>query len=151
MIIKGKITDETGEPLFGATVLIATGKGVTTDFDGNYTFNASHPDQVIRFSFEGRETKSFKAKNIPTILKLASTSYSLDEVVIIAKKKKTPEVKKKDYTIPIVVGSVLLIAVAATVIVVKNNSNSVTAAAAGLNQTSKQKLVTKKIKLNGNS
>jgi hypothetical protein len=40
--ITGNITDETGNALPGATILIEnTQRGVTSDFDGNYSVEAS--------------------------------------------------------------------------------------------------------------
>ena len=50
-IISGVITDESGMPLPGATVLIeGTQDGVSSDFDGNYTIEANEGSTLI-FSF----------------------------------------------------------------------------------------------------
>ena len=153
MQVRGKITDEKGEPLFGVTVLIARGKGVTTDFDGNYSFSDVNPNQPIRFSFVGRETKTFKAGEIPNVIKLAATSDTLDPVVLIANKDKGPAKdplkEKRDYTIPIVIASVLTLATIGIIVAVRSNKNT-PVVSTGLNQKSKNKLVTKKISLNGN-
>ena len=49
--ISGTVTDENGVPLPGATVLVqGTDDGVSTDFDGNYSINASSGDTLV-FSF----------------------------------------------------------------------------------------------------
>ena len=51
--IKGRVVDENGNPLPGATVVIhGTTMGVATDADGRYTLNAT-PDDVLEFSFVG--------------------------------------------------------------------------------------------------
>ncbi|MBT7010065.1 MAG: hypothetical protein HN959_00680, partial [Flavobacteriaceae bacterium] len=51
--ISGTVTDENGVPLPGATVLVqGTSNGVSTDFDGNYSINASSGDTLV-FSFVG--------------------------------------------------------------------------------------------------
>ena len=49
--ITGSVTDENGVALPGATVLVeGTTNGVSTDFDGNYSINASSDDTLV-FSF----------------------------------------------------------------------------------------------------
>ena len=56
--ISGTVTDENGVPLPGATVTIeGTSDGVSTDFDGNYSINASSGDTLV-FSFVGYESVS---------------------------------------------------------------------------------------------
>lgn len=51
--ITGTVSDATGEPILGATVLVkGTEKATTTDFDGNYSILASESD-VLVFSFAG--------------------------------------------------------------------------------------------------
>ena len=41
--VGGTVTDEAGVPLPGATVVVLeTNQGTTTDFDGNYSVNASN-------------------------------------------------------------------------------------------------------------
>jgi iron complex outermembrane receptor protein len=37
--IKGRVLDESGQPLPGVTIIVkGTNKGTTTDIDGNYTY-----------------------------------------------------------------------------------------------------------------
>lgn len=49
--ITGKVTDQDGAPLLGATVLIiGTSSGTSTDFDGNYSISATEGD-VLELSF----------------------------------------------------------------------------------------------------
>ena len=56
--ISGTVTDENGVPLPGATVLVeGTSNGVSTDFDGNYSINASSGDTLV-FSFVGYSNQS---------------------------------------------------------------------------------------------
>ena len=46
--VSGTILDETGGPLPGATVLVdGTNRGVTTDFDGNFSIQASEGETLI--------------------------------------------------------------------------------------------------------
>jgi hypothetical protein len=54
--LTGLVSDNDGLPLPGATVLVSgTLTGVTTDFDGNFSINASEGQQ-LEFSFVGYET-----------------------------------------------------------------------------------------------
>ena len=56
--VSGTVTDENGVPLQGATVTIeGTSDGVSTDFDGNYSIDASSGDTLI-FSFVGYQSVS---------------------------------------------------------------------------------------------
>jgi hypothetical protein len=51
--LTGVVSDSDGIPLPGATVLVqGTMTGVTTDFDGNFSINASEGQQ-LEFSFVG--------------------------------------------------------------------------------------------------
>ena len=51
--VKGKVNDENGMPIPGATILIqGTSKGTTSDLDGNYhyrhrLFLLAHPDYAL--------------------------------------------------------------------------------------------------------
>ena len=46
--VKGTVVDEKGEPVIGASVVIAgqSGTGVITDLDGNYTIQAPKGSKV---------------------------------------------------------------------------------------------------------
>ena len=53
-IISGKVTDEKGEPLPGASILVkGTSVGVVTDKDGNYRLLAPDDAAILVFSFVG--------------------------------------------------------------------------------------------------
>ena len=52
--IKGTIKDHTtGEPLIGATVLIAKGVGTVTDLDGKFSIEADFGDYTLNISYVG--------------------------------------------------------------------------------------------------
>lgn len=82
--ISGTVTDTSGVPLPGVTVLVkGTSTGVATDFDGNYQINAAI-GAVLEFSFIGLVTKSITVGNSSTInVTLGEDTQLLDEVVII--------------------------------------------------------------------
>ena len=81
--VTGTVTDDTG-PLPGANVIIkGTSTGTTTDFDGNYTINASGTD-VLVFSYIGYQATEILVGNQQVInVTLAEDTNILDEVVII--------------------------------------------------------------------
>ena len=58
--IKGKVTNEQGQPLEGATVLIkGTSNGTKTDAEGNFSINAA-PGDVLVISYVGMEAFEIK-------------------------------------------------------------------------------------------
>ena len=69
--IKGKITDENGEALIGAPVVIvdangkSTGRGVVTDYDGNYTFgNLNAGTYNLMYSYVGHAARVINAVRV---------------------------------------------------------------------------------------
>lgn len=83
--IKGKVVDETGEAIIGASVLVkGTASGVITDLDGNYTLNNVSDNSVILFSYIGYQSIELKAnsKDLAKIT-LKENSEMLDEVVVL--------------------------------------------------------------------
>ncbi|WP_242091679.1 SusC/RagA family TonB-linked outer membrane protein [Aestuariivivens sediminicola] len=83
--ITGVVSDDSGLPLPGTTVLVkGTSTGVSTDFDGKYSINAS-TGQVLVFSFVGykNEEKTIGSSNIINVLMQEDVS-SLEEVVVVA-------------------------------------------------------------------
>ncbi|MFI1745348.1 SusC/RagA family TonB-linked outer membrane protein [Thalassobellus sediminis] len=83
--ISGTVSDESGLPLPGATVLVkGTTSGTSTDFDGNYSINVSQGSTLV-FSFVGNKTKEVvvgASSKINVILE--EDAESLEEVVITA-------------------------------------------------------------------
>lgn len=83
--ISGKVTDENGMPLPGATVLEkGTNNGVSTDFDGIYNLKISKKSTTLVVSFIGYETKEvevLKGGTVNVILKESVTG--LEGAVII--------------------------------------------------------------------
>ena len=84
-VIRGKLTDETGETLPGVSVLIRNaGNGTVTDVDGNYQLEAP-ADAVLDFSSIGFKSKEISVNGRTLIdVVLQSESVAVDEVVITA-------------------------------------------------------------------
>ncbi|MDC3221250.1 SusC/RagA family TonB-linked outer membrane protein [Flavobacteriaceae bacterium] len=82
--ISGTVTDENGVPLPGATVLVeGTQNGVSTDFDGNYSINASSGDTLV-FSFVGYSNQSVVVGSSATVNVSLQPDNALSEVVVTA-------------------------------------------------------------------
>src|SRR6056300_1238988 len=83
--VSGVVSDQSGAPLPGATVLVkGTNNGTTTDFDGNYTIQAASED-ILVFSFIGYVAKEVNIGDMTTInVSLEEDAQTLDEVVVTA-------------------------------------------------------------------
>ena len=110
--VKGKVTDENGNALLGASVRIkGTSIGTITDLDGNYSLIAE-PYATLLISFIG-----YTAQEIPIdgrtklSIKLEEDSRKIDEIVVVGYGSQ----KKSDLT-----GSVAIVSVAD----MKKTSNS---------------------------
>ncbi|MCK5169002.1 MAG: carboxypeptidase-like regulatory domain-containing protein, partial [Bacteroidales bacterium] len=84
-IIKGKVSDETGESLIGVNIIIeGTTTGTVTDFDGNYTLEVSDPNITLVFSYIGYLPVSIPVNGQSEInVVLQMDAVGIDEVVVI--------------------------------------------------------------------
>ena len=83
--IKGTVTDNTGVPLMGVSVMQeGTANGVTTDFDGNFTINAPIGSTLV-FTYVGMKTINIAVKSSTNTMSVAmeADQEMLDEVVVI--------------------------------------------------------------------
>lgn len=84
-VITGFVTDESGNPIPGAGVVITgTKDGVVTELDGQYSINVSSSKESLTVSSLGYETRIVQlgpSSTLDVILK--EESLSLDQVVII--------------------------------------------------------------------
>ncbi|WP_372755458.1 SusC/RagA family TonB-linked outer membrane protein [Mariniflexile sp.] len=83
--ISGTVSDASGFPLPGATVVIkGTNTGTSTDFDGKYAIKANSGASLV-FSFVGYTTKEIKVGTSSTInTTMQEDATSLEEVVVVA-------------------------------------------------------------------
>ena len=80
--IDGKVYDETGEPLPGATVVVkGTSFGVATDFDGNFQINAD-ASQTLVISYIGYKSQEVAVGNQSILEIYLELGNQLDEVVV---------------------------------------------------------------------
>ncbi len=83
-VVEGKVIDENGMPMLGVTIqLKGASTGTTTNFDGNYSINASDGDTLV-FSFVGYETQEFVVSGSTLDVTMAQDENSLGEVVVTA-------------------------------------------------------------------
>ncbi|MEN3324479.1 TonB-dependent receptor [Mariniflexile soesokkakense] len=87
--VTGKILDSDGVPAFGTTILVkGTNRGVTTDFDGNYSINVS-ANEILVFSSVGFKTQEIAVRDKSKInVTLIPDQEVLDDVVVVAFGKK---------------------------------------------------------------
>lgn len=83
-IVKGIVTDPSGEPVIGATVKVEGSKlGVVTDLDGKFSVDAA-PDATLTITYVGMEPKTVKAQAGKTLsITLKDDSKVLNDVVVI--------------------------------------------------------------------
>jgi len=81
--ITGSVSDDNGIPLPGASIVIeGTSDGTTTNFDGNFTIDASQGSTLV-ISYVGYESKEIVVGSSPINVQLISDN-ALDEVVVTA-------------------------------------------------------------------
>ncbi|MEM1337108.1 MAG: TonB-dependent receptor [Bacteroidota bacterium] len=83
--VTGRITDESGVPLPGATVqLKGTNRGVSADFDGNYLITVPNSESVLVFTNIGFAAQEITVGNQTTInVSMAESVSKLDDVVVV--------------------------------------------------------------------
>lgn len=94
--ISGTVTDNTNEPLIGASILIqGTTSGTVTDIDGKFSLAVPANAEILVVSYTGFETLEYPLSNATNdvVIVLSDASAQLNEVVVtalgISKEKKT--------------------------------------------------------------
>ena len=84
--ITGTVSDEAGEPLIGASILVkGTSTGAVTDLDGTYSINVPAGEVTLIFSYTGYITKEVitSASNVIDMT-LEESAEQLSEVLVTA-------------------------------------------------------------------
>lgn len=82
--VTGTVTDEKGEPIIGASVILkGTSSGAATDMDGRFSLDV--PDNgVLQFSYLGYNTREVSVSGRSEVnVQLTENLQSLDEVVVV--------------------------------------------------------------------
>ena len=95
-LVRGKVIDDTGLEVIGASVLIkGTTQGTITDMDGMFSLSVPDKNAVLQVSYIGYQTLEVKVDiTKPMSIVLKEDSEMLEEVVVVGYQ----EVKKKDLT-----------------------------------------------------
>ena len=81
-LISGKVVDETGAPLAGASVVEkGTTNGVAADFDGNFSIQVAD-DAILLVSYVGYREREINADTDLSEIQLELDVNSLDEIVV---------------------------------------------------------------------
>jgi TonB family protein len=102
-LVTGRITDETGNPLFGATILLpGTNRGTVTDFYGNFQLPLDNEgQQPLEVSYTGYAPARLSAKAGDSIeVQLSHQEMAMQEVTVIADKKMMPKRTRAAETAP---------------------------------------------------
>ena len=90
--VKGKVLDENGVALPGATIIVkGSTRGVTTDIDGSYDIEVAD-NEILVYSFLGMQDQEVKVGNQKIIVvRLKEQTDELEEVTVVAfgKQKKS--------------------------------------------------------------
>jgi TonB-linked SusC/RagA family outer membrane protein len=82
--VEGFVSDESGEPLIGATVMVkGTTQGTITGINGDFTLTVP-AGSVLQISSIGYETESVSARQGKMEITLKEQSVEVDEVVVVA-------------------------------------------------------------------
>ena len=91
VLVKGVISDETGIPLPGASIVEkGTVNGVSSDFDGNYNIEVPK-GSTLEFSFIGYGKQTFLVEESTSFDVTLLPDNELEEVVVVAFGKQTKE------------------------------------------------------------
>lgn len=82
--IRGVVTDDKGEPLIGASVMVkGTSRGTATDLDGMYELDAKIGETLV-FSYVGYVASEVKVGGSPVVdVQLQENNNDLDELLVV--------------------------------------------------------------------
>ncbi|MBC8770220.1 TonB-dependent receptor [Arenibacter sp. BSSL-BM3] len=96
--VTGSVVDEEGTPLPGASIVIkGTTTGATTDFDGNFTIEATMGD-ILVVSYIGFQTLQVTVNSTNMAIRLTS-GVALSEVIIVG--SRNPNRTATESTVPV--------------------------------------------------
>jgi TonB-dependent SusC/RagA subfamily outer membrane receptor len=105
--VSGTVSDNTGLPLPGVSVLVkGTKTGTQTDFDGKYSIKATS-SQTLVFSYIGMQTQEVKATSTNVNVKLASEAIMLEGAVVTTALGISKKTKSLGYSVQDVKGDAI--------------------------------------------
>ena len=80
--VTGTVTDDSSEPLMGVSIIVKdTSTGAVTDFDGNYSIDASD-GAILVFSYIGYDSQEVTVSGSTANVSMVS-GVSLDEIILV--------------------------------------------------------------------
>lgn len=85
--VKGKVYDDTGEPLIGATIVVkGTTIGTSTDYDGNYSLKLPYGQNYLTVTYIGYNTQDIPVFASEINIRMTQTKVALNEVTVASSK-----------------------------------------------------------------
>ena len=82
-VVRGQVTDPSGEPLIGATVQpIGGGNGVATDVNGEFSLSVPYSVKTLKVSYVGYDTQELPIQ--PNMAITMGGGVAIDEVMVVA-------------------------------------------------------------------
>ncbi len=83
--VRGNVTDNAGDPLIGASVIVKgqSSMGTVTDIDGNFQLQVPSEKSVLVISYVGMTTKEVKIDKTRTLKVTLDEDAQLEEVVVV--------------------------------------------------------------------
>lgn len=93
--LKGRVTDDQGEPLIGVSVVVeGTKRGASTDADGNFNLPLSGDEERLVFQYTGFEPVTAPIEDQgPLNVTMKINAMALDEVVVTSAGRKQSKAK----------------------------------------------------------
>ena len=83
-VVRGQVTDASGEPLIGATIQpVGGGNGAATDVNGEFSLNLPYNVKTLKVSYVGYKTQELPIQPNMAIT-LSDSGTALDEVMVVA-------------------------------------------------------------------
>lgn len=82
--LKGTVTDQNGEPIIGASVVVSNDakKGTVTDIDGNFSLNDVKPGTELTITYVGFTPQKMKYNGSALTVRLTEDRKVLNEVIV---------------------------------------------------------------------
>ncbi len=88
--ISGKVTDDSGQEVVGATVLEkGTSNGVITDYEGKFSLQVSSPNAVLSFSFVGFKSQEVAVAGQTNLSVTMREGLELGAVTVVGSRNET--------------------------------------------------------------
>ena len=94
--LRGQVTDETGETLIGASILVeGTGTGNVTDFDGNFELEVDELPVTLVVSYVGYASNTVVVENVNQVINVVLGDNATDIVEVVVKGRRISEKRQQ--------------------------------------------------------